>query len=93
MARLLQMYVALSALSFDFVTACQDGKFAAFLHFVISLLYLFIFFFIVITVIFYRVCFAFSICLFLCFNFDLFHGQFALLLPRRFCCEGDIEVY
>ena len=45
MARLLEMYVALSALSFDSVTACQDGKFAAFLHFVICLFYLFIFLF------------------------------------------------
>ena len=80
MARLLLMYVALSALSFDFVTACQDGKSAAFLHFVISLLYLFIFFFIVIIVIFYRVCFGFFICLFLRFNFDLLHGKITLLL-------------
>lgn len=44
MARLLEIYVALSALSFDFVTACQDGKFAAFFHFVIWLFYLFFFY-------------------------------------------------
>lgn len=93
MARLLEMYVALAALSFDFVTTCQDGKFAAFLHFVICLFYLFIFFFfIVIIVIFYCVCFDFLIQLFLRFNFDLFHGKMTLLLPRRFCCEVDIEV-
>ena len=54
-------------------------------------IYLF-FFFIVIIVIFYCVCFGFLIYLFLRFNFDLLHGNMTLLLPRRFCCEGDIEV-
>ena len=43
MSPLLQMHVALLALSSSFVTACQDGKFTAFfffiLNFILSLIY------------------------------------------------------
>ena len=65
MSPLLQMHVALLALSSRFVTAWQDGKFTAFflyfeLYFIIDLFYF----------IFYCDCFGNSNCLFLRFNFN-----------------------
>ena len=61
MGPLLQTYVVLSALSFKFVSACQDGKFTSFLKilFFFSIVIILIAFLLVIEVV-YFLCFSFN---------------------------------
>ena len=100
MGSFFQIYVALFALSFIFVSACHDGELTAFVLFCFLFFFFVVFFFFcffgfsifflhfyfVYYYLFYCVSLGYCNCLFLCFNFNFLHEK--LLCHHHNVCVG-----